>query len=211
MCRFWKIASYSLNISVQSWLTCLWIFTSVQAKKPLHIHRWVLKRSWVLILKPRIAAYCKQSGNQRPLNWIQQASHHSLHLPCGYTGSQRPLRQKPGDVIKCCVFTLSQQDTDQRQQKAKLINTVPLWTHTADNQSAPLLWIRESVQRIKGGKKLTWLHIVQTRGRHSQVAFTFITRQASSRASRCHTGTHAGAQFLKPSIHHLRQFLSYFF
>ena len=54
--------------------------------------------------------------------------------------------------LNACMFTLSQQDTDQRRTwKAKLINTVSVWTYRADNQSAPPACIRESVQ-----KHTTW-------------------------------------------------------
>lgn len=93
-----------------------------------------------------------------------------------YTGPLCPLRQKPRDVIKCCMFTLSQQDTDQRRTwKAKLINTVSLWTYTADNQSALPAWIRESVQKTHN-----FVQKVQFTVRiiYSQVVSTFIRSAA---------------------------------
>lgn len=98
-----------------------------------------------------------------------------------YTGPLCPSRQKPKDVIKCCMFTLSQQDTDQRRtRKAKLINTVSLWTHTADNQSTLLLWIKESVL-IRGVKKhaTTCGDSVHHKGSYSQVDSTLITSMAA--------------------------------
>lgn len=140
----------------------------------------------------------------------------SMLLLQWYMGPLCPLRQKPRDVIKCCMFTPSQQDTDQRRtRKAKLINTVSLWTHTADNQSALLLWIRESVQ-IRGVRKKMNPHT-----RHcAEMQFTtrkifpgrfhIYNEHGCRHASFCHTGTHAGTQILKPSIHDLRPFLSYF-
>lgn len=122
----------------------------------------------------------------------------SILLLQWYIGYLCPLWQKPRDVIKCCMFTLCQQDTNQRRtQKAKLINTVSLWPHAADNQSPALLWNQRKCSDQSGEKHThTWLRAEMqfTTGNVFPGWFHIYNKHGCRHASLCNTGTHVGTQ-----------------